>query len=403
MFDTAGNLYGVIEGTIYELSPTPGGGPWTETVLYTFPRSDYSINGELIFDAAGNLYGTTQFGGNTAVTCDLVETPPPGAGCGVVFKLTPTASGPWTETVLYEFGGADDGGWPRSGVIFDRAGNLYGTASAAGAGLVGVVYKLTPTATGPWTQSLLYTFCPGQGLCPDGAAPFTGVTFDNIGNLYGTVDDSDPDGASGVFKLTPTPNGSWKEELIALIPDSTGDAEPLASLKFRPTRDRCVRDADRENDRGRRRDARRDEICGEFYGTSRLGGPDGLGDVFRVSPTESGVWEETELYDFNTTDGRAPTSAVVFDDAGNLYGTTVWGGTKDEGCLDPGCGVVFELTPTPTPPWTYSPVYNFPGGTQVGWPGGLSFGPGGNLYGPSCGAVGVFELTPPATTTALKR
>jgi hypothetical protein len=122
-----------------------------------------------------------------------------------------------------------------------------------------------------------------------------------------------------------------------------------------------------------------------------------------VRPTEGGVWEEAEIYDFQTTDGRAPTSAVVFDDAGNLYGTTVWGGTKDAGCLDPGCGVVFELTPTPTPPWTYSLIYNFPGGTQVGWPGGLSFGPDGNLYGPSCDAVGVFELTPPAAAAALNK
>jgi hypothetical protein len=87
--------------------------------------------------------------------------------------------------------------------------------------------------------------------------------------------------------------------------------------------------------------------------------------------------------------------AVIFDRAGNLYGTTAWGGVQGGTCLYPGCGVVFQLTPTSTGPWTESLLYTFLGGPNVGFPGGLAFGPDGDLYGPAAGAVGVFELSPP--------
>jgi uncharacterized repeat protein (TIGR03803 family) len=395
IFDRAGNLYSTDRYNVYKLT-RDAGGTWTETVLYTFTGALAPV-GKLLLDPAGNLYGTTQYGGNPAVTCDITEADPFPTGCGIVYELTPTASGPWTETVLYTFSGGNDGGWPRSGVIRDAAGSLYGTTSVGGAGTAGVVYKLTPAATGPWTETLLYTFCPGQGLCTDGGQPFTGLTFDNIGNLYGTVEDSDPDGSSQVFKLTPTPSGAWNEALIAEIPDASAYAEPLAELTFRPSNDHCVRDRDRERNRRIERDARRnrDLICGELYGTSRLGGAYGDGDVFRVQPTEGGTWDFATLYDFQGSDGLQPTSHVIFDDAGNLYGTTVWGGVQGGTCLYPGCGVVFQLTPTTTPPWTESLLYIFLGGPNVGFPGGLAFGPDGNLYGPAAGAVGVFELAPP--------
>jgi uncharacterized repeat protein (TIGR03803 family) len=394
IFDRAGNLYSTNGLNVYKLTRAADGA-WLETVLYTFTGDEAPV-GKLLLDPAGNLYGTTQLGGNATVTCDTVDSPAP-TGCGIVYQLTPTASGPWTETVLYTFSGGDDGGWPRSGVIRDAAGNLYGTTSVGGVGAVGVVYKLTPAAAGPWTESLLYTFCPGQGLCPDGAEPFAGLTFDNLGNLYGTVQDSDPDGASEVFKLTPTSSGSWEEALISEIPDASAYAEPLAELTFRPREDRCVRDHDREHDRRIERDSRwnRDLICGELYGTSRRGGAYGDGDVFRVEPAEGGAWNFTTLYDFQGSDGLQPTSHVIFDRAGNLYGTTAWGGVQGGTCLYPGCGVVFQLTPTSTGPWTESLLYTFLGGPNVGFPGGLAFGPDGSLYGPAAGAVGVFELSPP--------
>jgi uncharacterized repeat protein (TIGR03803 family) len=154
--DTSGNLYGTTReggahgaGTVFELTPSLGG--WTETVLYNFtekyPGAYYPESG-LLIDAAGNLYGTTQAGGTSNV--------------GTVFELTLKAGGGWTETVLHNFAGGD-GSNPCSGLIFDAAGNLYGTTQAGGTHGSGTVFELIPAAGGSWTEKVLYSFASGRG------------------------------------------------------------------------------------------------------------------------------------------------------------------------------------------------------------------------------------------------
>jgi len=163
-------------GVVFKL--TPGAhGSWKETVLHTFTggKDGAMPIGGVTLDSAGNLYGTTEYGGDKeSNNCHAAGFVP---GCGVVFKLTPTARGPWDETVLYTFTGGSDGSLPFAGVIRDSKGNLYGTAIFYGAVCCGVVFKLIPTDKGPWTESVLYAFTGGT----DGNAPYGGLTFDSGG------------------------------------------------------------------------------------------------------------------------------------------------------------------------------------------------------------------------------
>ena len=210
IFDTSGALYGttlrggaLTVGTVYKLAPpAPGQTQWTHTVLYSFKGmkdGSYPRDG-LIFDTRGALYGTTFWGGTS--------------NSGTLFKLTPPAPGKaqWTHTVLYSFKGGSDGVNPRSGLIFDTSGALYGTMLGGGTSKTGTVFKLAPPSPGQtqWTESVLFSF-------PPGSAPPTGgngnvifrVVFGQKGALYGTIFD-------GVFKLTPPAPGQtqWTETLL---------------------------------------------------------------------------------------------------------------------------------------------------------------------------------------------
>ena len=139
--------------------------------LYSFDVSDGAYNAQiLLLDAAGNVYGVTGIGGAYA--------------SGTVFKLTPNADGSWTQNVIYTFTGGSDGGGPLGNLIFDAAGDLYGTANSGTYPYPwGNVFKLTPNPDGSWTESTLYSFTGG----PDGWSPTAGVAFDTAGNLYGTT------------------------------------------------------------------------------------------------------------------------------------------------------------------------------------------------------------------------
>jgi hypothetical protein len=126
--------------------------------------------------------------------------------------LTPHPDGKWTEKVLHHFTGTD-GGFPAAGLIFDTAGNLYGTAGL-GANGNGVVFKLTPKPDGSWSESVLYSFC-SLSNCSDGGAPLAGLTFDQAGNLYGTTTYGGNSNVGGVaFKLTPNQDGTWSESVL---------------------------------------------------------------------------------------------------------------------------------------------------------------------------------------------
>jgi uncharacterized repeat protein (TIGR03803 family) len=201
-FDAAGNLYGTTVngdlgyGAVFELKPDGSGG-WKEKILYWFkgkPAGDgEQPSADVIFDSSGNLYGTTSAGGIWNSAC--------AGGCGIVFKLSPRPSGQWKEGILYKFSQATDGANPTSRVVFDKAGNIYGTAGggigSCGGGC-GVVYKLAPQANGKWKYSVLHKFNFSDGGYPGG-----GLIFDEKGNLYGTASIGGPGGAGVVFEITP--------------------------------------------------------------------------------------------------------------------------------------------------------------------------------------------------------
>ena len=162
---------------MFELTPTAGGG-WTEQVLHSFGSGTDAAGpfAALTFDAAGNLYSTAQFGGTTGGCAPN--------GCGAVFELSPAGGGSWTEKVVYSFSGnGTDGTDPKSGVIFDAAGNLYGTTYIGGASSLGTLFELTPAGGGSWTEQVLHSF--GNGT--DGANPYATPIFDTAGSLYGTT------------------------------------------------------------------------------------------------------------------------------------------------------------------------------------------------------------------------
>ncbi len=308
IFGPDGALYGTTTyggaglGTVFRLRPPASvcrsaQCPWSETVLYRFAGGNDGAHpgyGDLAFDSAGNIYGTTAAGG---MGCG------PYGGCGVVFKLT-QSGGVWSESVLFAFENGN-GQTPYSGVIVDSAGNLYGTLVYGGTAGRGVVYELSQSGSG-WTETTLYNFA----VYPAAGNPYGGLVFDQHGNLYGTTF-TGGGGGGAVYELQPS-GGSWTYNTIYSLPGFQG---PFDS----PTLD----------------------ASGNLYATS-TGGGTGLGNVFELSPGVGG-WTYTDLYDFqDASQGAYPEGAVVVDDSGNVYGTTLDGG--EEHC-DGGCGVVWEITP----------------------------------------------------------
>jgi uncharacterized repeat protein (TIGR03803 family) len=352
--DAAGNAYGTTfsggpakAGTVYEVSSTSG-----YHLLYAFDGRDGAHpQGSLIFDSAGNVYGTTLDGGARNSVCG-------NEGCGVVFELSPSANGgPWIQTVLYSFcsqPGCSDGENPAAGVIFDSAGNLYGTTESGGIAwnCCGTVFELTPAESG-WTEKILYSF----GFPNDGRVPEGGLIFDLSGNLYGTtVGGGQFSGNGTVFELSPTGN-SWTEAILYVFQSQHDAAGPNAGLIF---------DAD-----------------GNLYGTAASGDGPIVGAVFELSPSSSGSWTETLLHKFSGgSDGAAPMASLVFDSSGNLYSTTMHGGTKQActGIYD-GCGTVFKLSPQ-AGGWSES-LIRFPANGQGGyWPASpVGLDSADNIYG----------------------
>jgi hypothetical protein len=354
VIDQAGNLYGTTGyggsgpctllggavgcGTVYEISPpAKQGDPWTETVLYSFQggKDGFVGFGDLVFDAAGNLYGATLFGGGKGTTCNSLY----GGNCGTVFKLSPPKQkgGNWTEKVLHSFAGVGtgkeygDGAEPNGGLILDSKGNVYGTTyfggnnrgrckGGVGGTGCGIVFKLAPPRHkgGTWTKKVLHQFD-----AQDGSNSAAGVVFDGSGNLFGTTFSGLPSGSGLVFELK-KPSGtvhSWTETVLHVFSDGNDGAGPLASVVFDPN--------------------------GRLYGTTATAtNRSAQGNVFRMrAPTKKGrAWAFSVLYTFvGNPDGAQPSSPLVFDKAGNLYGTTQDGG-GGKACQG-GCGTVFELRP----------------------------------------------------------
>jgi len=321
VFGTSGALYGTtLEGgtsgecefgcgAVYNILPsasvcTTFSCPWTGNAIASFTDQANGGNPNFVdpvFDQQGNLYGTTAIGGTS--------------GVGVVFELTHTSNG-WTENVLHNFSGPD-GGYPYSGLIFDHAGNLYGTTGYGGQFGQGTVYQLSPSGSG-WTLTTLYSF---QGTT-DGQQPASALIFDPAGNLYGSTIVGGANGGGTIFKLSPS-GGSWNFSLVYSL---TGHANQMYYPGvFNP----LAMDAQ-----------------GSLYGVAFLDGAQGDGSAFKLTPS-NGSWTYTSLHDFTSgDDGANPIGGVTFDTNGNLFGTTVFGGSHaGSNCQFQGCGVVWEITP----------------------------------------------------------
>lgn len=387
-------------------------------VLHQFSRagSDGAVPyAGMTLDRAGNFYGTTVWGGYSG-------------GYGTVYRLAKLGSN-WVFTSLYSFTGGTDGAMPESPVTIGPDGALYGTASIAGGQGncqyqdqppgCGTVYRLrppahiSPTTLPAWTETTIHAFS-GTG---DGAYPHAGVVFDAAGNLYGATGANDQYLLNGViYELTPH-QGSWQETTLYTFQGGSDGSDPYSSLIF--------------------------DNAGALYGTTPGGGADNGGTVYQLTPSANG-WTEKILYSFysdgsggsmpfgglifdqhgnlfGTTDvGRpAPTvfelspgqggwtfnvmstlvsgsaAALVMDAAGNFYGTTIGGGAYP--CNGGGCGTIFRLTPSPGG-WIYTTLHDFTGDDGE-WPMGPPVFNNGKLYGTtqSGGAYRygvIWELTP---------
>ena len=345
ILDAAGNLYGAAEaggrygfGTVFELSPESGGA-WTETVLYNFRGGQDGANphATLAWDSTGNLYGTTVSGGGSTAC---------GGGCGVVFQLTPSSGG-WTESVLYRFTGGTDGRVPYAGVALDTAGNIYGATTGGGAAKLGAVYKLTPGSGGDWEYSVLHSFA-GK---PDGTTPYGTPVLDTAGNLYGTTYEGGTYNKGTVFAIAPASGGGWTERVLYSFKGGSDGVNPMAPVIF-------------------------DQI-GNLYGTTEIGGTANCGIAFRLTPNHAGGWNESVLHTFlgiPALDGENP-NGLIFDTHGNLYGTSLGGGVDN-------LGTIFEISPMPDGSWTETVLYSFTAGLDGAYPSaGLVMDAAGNLYG----------------------
>jgi len=299
VFGPDGLLYGTTYaggaegfGTVFSLRPPATACksalcPWVETVLYSFTGGAdgaYPGYGDLSFDQAGNIYGTTYAGGNS--------------GNGVVFKLSPSSGG-WSESVLWKFTDGSDGAGPLGGVIFDSAGNLYGATSAGSSSRLGTVYELSPTQSG-WSETTLYSF-----TYDDNGSGGGGLIMDARGDFFGIMGD-----VGAAYELTPQ-DGSWSFHLLQTF--SGGGYPPSLAA---PTLD----------------------SHGILYGPVPSGG-NGFGEIFKLTPSGN-QWIYSPFYQFDTCNngnGCFPIGAVTFDASGNMYGTTEAGGGGE--------GSVWEITP----------------------------------------------------------
>lgn len=307
-----------------------------------------------IMDSAGNLFGVTTSGGAHSG--------------GMAYELSPSATG-WTYTDIYDFAGGPTGAaFPSGGLILDASGNLYGVTQSGGPDNHGVVYELSPSSSG-WTQTILYSFT-GNSFAD---TPRGLLLFDASGNLYGITNAYV--GGGTVYELSPSSSG-WTKQVLYTFTGGTDGANPQGNLLM--------------------------DSAGRIYGGTQNGGSVtcGCGTIFRLTPS-SGVWHFDLIYTFQGLQGGRFPNTLVFDSAGNIYGTAGAGGSHCKLFL--GCGVVFKLTPPPSGgPWREKVLHAFANQLDGSAPSGAAFDSKGNLYGTSLSGATlnegvVWELTPTTT------
>jgi len=312
----SGALYGLTStggpsnaGVVYELQP-----PfsicqavtcyWSQTILHNFTALDdggFPGYGTPIFDGAGNLYATAELDG--------------AQNGGVVFKLSRSGN-QWTETILHDFGGGEDGVEPDAGLVFDASGSLYGTTLSGGinqcqGSFCGTVFQLVPQQDGSWHENVLFNF----NTLDAGSYPTSTLVLDQAGNFYGTTSSGGSNNGGTVFELSPA-NG-WTFSVLNALP--AGGGQWCTSLT------------------GVSRDA-----AGNLYGVCSQDGASNQGLVFKLT-LANGNYTFHDLHDFTGgTDGGSPVGGVVLDANGNLYGTAAYGGNTSE-CGGNGCGVIWEI------------------------------------------------------------
>ena len=394
------------------LFQTPAAADSKYNVIYNFPGGSHG-SGPNLFDALaidgrGNLYGAAA--GGTGTGCD--------GPCGVVYEMSRSGNGSWRENVLFDFSGYYVDGEPITSLALDNQGNLYGGAIGGKQGYGDLLYQLTPGTKGwnfavvedpgtsiglvadaqgknlygffgdwieelsrgtdGWTLTTLYKLCPKGNDCKNGIRPLVPLSWDAKGNLYGTTYEGGfnyPQCYCGVaFQLTPNSDGIWTYHRLHVFGSFPTDGRyPYGGLTV--------------------------DASGNVYGTAADGGgPKNRGTVFTLTQTAGGHWQETIIYGFpDKCLCATPGGNLVFDKAGNLYGTA----SSDIQCVHGGysCGVVFKLAPQTNGTWKYSLVHRFTGGPDGDYPNGLTMDSKGNLYGTttSGGTYNygvVFEITP---------
>lgn len=245
--DKRGNVYGMTPtgganglGVIYLLRPRKSGG-YAFRVIHTFSGGMDGSSGSAgrLVLRGGRVFGAATTGG--------------AFGAGTVFQLTPLQTGEWDFQTLYSFQGAPDGVFPYGALLFDSAGNIYGTTYYGGTSGLGAVYKLSPSSSGEWNETVLHSFQSGS----DGNSSISNLVADANGNLYGTTSEGGL-GSGTIFQLTPGPGGTWMESIPHSFQGSPDGAFPYAGM---------VSDG-----------------SGSFFGATVHGGDDGDGTVYRFTP-----------------------------------------------------------------------------------------------------------------------
>ncbi|MFY9744189.1 MAG: choice-of-anchor tandem repeat GloVer-containing protein [Candidatus Sulfotelmatobacter sp.] len=373
IFDDQGNLYGTTTvggiyqgGTVFELSPASDG-TWTKTVLYNFngPNDGNSPQGGLLMDRHGTLYGTAQQSGHSNDNCTV--------GCGTAFALSKDAEG-WRYTVLHYFHGMPDGALPSGPLVADSAGNLYGTTVSGGADDIcyegcGTVFQLQRKA-GRWNEQVIHTF---TNLFQDGAYPAGTMAIDGKGDLFGSSSIGGLTGYGTVFAMKQSEPGIWTEHILYNFCSEYNCEDGNAAAGGITLAN------------------------GHLAGTTQMGGGEGYyGSFFVLTPGP----EQSSInnFDFDTSDGAASISPVLYS-GGNYYGVTEQGGNQNDACnLSFGDGVVFEVVARGAT-FNETVLHTFSGPDGCGPIGGLVADKNGNLYGTtsfggSSNEGVVFEITP---------